>query len=103
MFTRSAMKAALSWHPQTYFDVSTLQAISKVFERIVTASIKCNCSLSMPRIIYIFFPILVTEVSCWSARNVSAVATTILKSLVDVEMYYVLHHYVKLCGHYRDC
>lgn len=33
----------------------------------------------------------------------STVATTILKSLVDVEMYYMLHHYIKLCGHYRDC
>lgn len=77
----------------------------KALLQLIKASIKCNCSLSEPRrICNIFFSsILVTEVSHWWARNVSTVATTILKSLVDVEMYYMLHHYIKLCGHYRDC
>lgn len=50
------------------------------------------------------FSVLVTEVCDWSARIVNVVATMVLKSIVDVEMYYIYAESLyELRGHYRDC
>lgn len=74
---------------------SILPTFMKTLLLLAKASTKCNCSLSESRICnHFLFSVPVTQVCDWSARIVNVVATMVLKSIVDVEMYYILNHYM---------